>query len=153
MIGFLKNFFGASVNDSQIHEDAVRAMVDLDIDMAKAAHENWKHRLQAYLNGASNEDLSAETICFDDRCDLGRWIHGPAKTSLGRFPGFTALMGHHKMFHYTASNVVALSKAGKEAEARKMLEGQFESFSKAVVAELDTLREVTASRKAARRRA
>jgi hypothetical protein len=153
MIGFFKSFFGSSVNDSQIHEDAARAMANLDIDMAQAAHQNWKLRLLAYLDGSSNENLSAETICFDDRCDLGQWIHGEGKASLGRFPGFTALMGHHKMFHYAASNVVALTAVGKHAEARQMLNGQFESFSRSVIAELDTLREISTSRRGARQAA
>lgn len=153
MIGFFKSFFGNSVNDSQIHEDAARAMANLDIDMALAAHQNWKLRLQAYINGSSNEDLSAETICFDDRCDLGQWIHGNGKATLGRFPGFTALMGQHKMFHYAASNVVALVAAGKDAEAQQMLEGQFEAFSRAVVKELQTLRDISASRRTPRQRA
>jgi len=153
MIGFFKSFFGNSVNDSQIHEDAARAMADLDIDMALAAHQNWKLRLKAYLNGSSNEDLSAETICFDDRCDLGQWIYGNGKAKLGRYPGFTALMGHHKMFHYAASNVVALAAAGKKDDALQMLEGQFQSFSRSVVTELETLREISTSRRGARQRA
>lgn len=66
------------------------------------------------------------------RCDLGQWIHGKGQAHPGNFPGFTALLEHHKMFHYAASNVVALSHAGKEAEAQKMLEGPFAGFSKAV---------------------
>jgi hypothetical protein len=139
MFGFFKSFFGNSVDDSQIAEEAAQAMDALDIQMAKAAHENWKIRLQAYLDGASTEDLSAETICFDDRCDLGQWIYGPGQQRLGRFPGFTALKGHHKMFHYAASNVVALTKAGREDEARKMLATQFAGFSKNIIADLDQL--------------
>lgn len=154
MFGFFKSFFGNSVNDSQIAEEAAQAMDALDIQMAKAAHENWKIRLQAYLDGASTEDLSAETICFDDRCDLGQWIYGPGQQRLGRFPGFTALKGHHKMFHYAASNVVALAKAGREDEARKMLNTQFAGFSKNVIADLDQLEAlVTEVKKIRRKRA
>jgi len=150
MFSFFKGFFGNSVNDSHMEADAARAMGELDIDMAQAAHENWKLRLQTYLDGRSEEELSAETICFDDRCDLGRWIHGPGTASLGRFPGFTALLGHHKMFHYAASNVVALTKAGKDGEARKMMMRQFEPLSGSVMADLDLLRKIAASSKAAR---
>lgn len=100
----------------------------------------------SYLDGSSSEELSAETICFDDRCDLGKWIHSSGQANLGRFPGFTALVGRHKMFHYAASNVVALSKAGKEAEARKMLTGQFEAFSRSVVSELEELQDIQTRR-------
>ena len=46
------------------------------------------------------------------------------------------------MFHYAASNVVALAKAGREDEARRMLATQFAGFSKQVVDELDRLEAV-----------
>ena len=142
MLGFLKSFFGNDNRDSQLEAELAIAADGLDIQMAMAAHDNWKLRLQAYLNGASKEDFLPEVICFDDRCDLGRWIHGDGAARLGRYPGFTALLGHHKMFHYAASNVVALSKGGKEAEAQKMLEGSFNSFSAAVNQDLMALKQV-----------
>jgi len=151
MFNFFKSFFGNSTLDSRMHEDAARVMTELDLDMAKSAHENWKFRLQAYMDGRSEENLCAETICFDDRCDLGQWIHGPGQASLGRFPGFTALLGHHKMFHYAASNVVALAKAGKDDAARKMMSQQFEPLSQSVIADLDSLRQIAATPKTARR--
>jgi len=136
MLSFIKSFFGSASNDSLMHSDLVEAADALDIQMAIGAHENWKLRLQAYLDGTSKEEFSAEVICFDDRCDLGKWIHSAGKARLGRYPGFTALMNHHKMFHYAASNVVALTKSGKADEAREMLDGQFLNFSKSVVADL-----------------
>ena len=112
----------------------------VDIDMAIASHENWKYRLQAFLDGRSTEKFVAEEICFDDRCDLGKWIHGTGKAKLGNFPGFTALQGHHKMFHYAASNVVALAQAGKTEEANKMLDVQFTQQSAEVVRDLRMLK-------------
>lgn len=144
-MGFLAHFFGSGhdARDSELEAEIVSAVRDgLDIETVMAAHENWKYRLLAYLDGVSKEQFSAEDICFDDRCDLGKWIHSSGQARLGKFPGFTALLGHHKMFHYSASNVVALSKAGKEADARHILEGQFESFSKAVVGDLKALHDV-----------
>lgn len=140
MFEFLKKFFGdEDGRDSQLEAQIVNAVESLDIQTAISAHENWKLRLQAYLDGASSEVFAAEDICFDDHCDLGKWIHGSGQARLGKFPGFTALMGHHKMFHYAASNVVALSKAGKENEARNILNGQFAMFSKEVVGDLGML--------------
>lgn len=152
MLGFIKNFFGgaSAANDSQLAGNVASAAQSLDIDMAIAAHENWKLRLQAFLDGSSTEQFSPEVICFDDRCDLGKWIHGEGKARLGTFPGFTALMGHHKMFHYAASNVVALSNAGKEEDARKMLQGQFSKFSGEVVQDLSDLQQLVESSKKVR---
>lgn len=148
MLKFLRGFFGGGADqDSELMGDVAKVAESLDIQMAIAAHENWKLRLQAFLDGVSTEQFSPEVICFDDRCDLGKWIHGPGKQRLGAFPGFTALLGHHKMFHYAASNVVALSNAGKMTDARKMLAGQFSTFSSEVVRDLVTLRQLAESGK------
>lgn len=108
----------------------------LDLQAAIAAHRNWKTRLDAYLAGHSDEDLRAEQICFDDRCALGKWIHGPAKAALGHLAGYQRLVADHRMFHYAASNVVALAQAGKAGEALAILEGPYDAASRKVVAAL-----------------
>ena len=152
MISFLKKRLKhpQTPTDKLIPVEVTRTLDEFDIDAAIASHQNWKYRLFAYLNNESNEDMSPEVICFDDRCDLGRWIHGSGKAHLGSYPGFTALMGHHKMFHYAASSVVALSKAGREAQAQKMLAEQFAAYSKAVVHDLERMRRAAVhARKAA----
>lgn len=142
MLTIFKSFFGKASNDSQMDSEIVGAMESLDIEAAMLAHENWKFRLTSYLNGTSKEEFIAEVICFDDRCDLGQWIHSKGKASLGKYPGFTALMSHHKMFHYAASNVVGLEKGGKSGEAKKMLNDQFATFSKSVIHDLQLLQAV-----------
>jgi hypothetical protein len=140
-------FFGTS-KQSQSEIDLARAALnDLDIQVAIAAHENWKNRLQAYLDGTSKEVFVAENICFDDRCDLGKWIHSSGKAKMGQYPGFTALMSHHKMFHFAASNVVALQSRGKTAEAAVILAGQFAQFSKSVVGDLNALKSMAVKHK------
>lgn len=156
MISFLKKRLKhpQTPTDKLIPLEVARTLEEFDIDAAIASHHNWKYRLFAYLNNESNEDMSPEVICFDDRCALGRWIHGSGKANLGTYPGFTALMGHHKMFHYAASSVVALSKAGRQAQAKKMLAEQFAAYSKAVVHDLERMRRAAVhARKAAERSA
>ena len=142
-MSFLSSLFGnflGSGKQSQTDVDQARsALDDLDIQVAISAHENWKNRLQAYLDGTSKEVFDANVVCFDDRCDLGKWIHSSGKAKLGQYPGFTALMSHHKIFHFAASNVVALQSRGKTAEAEVILRGQFTQFSKAVVGDLKAL--------------
>ena len=95
--------------------------------------------MHAYLDGKTSETFEPDVICFDNRCDLGQWIHGPGQERLGKYPGFTALVDNHKMFHYAASNVVALAQAGKTDEAHKMLEVQFAQHSAEVVRDLQHL--------------
>jgi len=143
----LKSFFGGSSDHEAMDTGGHAVLAQLDIQAAQLAHENWKVRLQAYLEGRSNEQFSPEVICFDDRCDLGKWIHGEAQQRMGKYPGFTALVGHHKMFHYAASNVVSQYQAGHVEEARKTLDGVFAHHSHAVVESLDLLAQVARSRK------
>ncbi|MBI5276161.1 MAG: CZB domain-containing protein [Burkholderiales bacterium] len=147
MFEALKRFLGGAPEHTELDSGSQKALELLDIEAAKAAHLNWKIRLHAYLEGKSNENFAPEVICFDDRCDLGKWIHGEGKQRLGRFPGFTALVSHHKMFHYDASNVVSQFQAGHAAEARKTLEGVFAQHSRSVVESLDTLAHLSRPRR------
>ena len=136
----LKNFFGiGAAPKKELADEVARAAVNVDFEMAIAAHENWKLRLQSFLAGRSTETFVAEEICFDDRCDLGKWMYSTGRAKLGTFPGFTALIGHHKMFHYAASNVVALAQAGKIEEAEKILSMQFALHSHEVIRDLQML--------------
>lgn len=147
MVSLFRMFFGGgdAVATQPPGSDFNEAISGLDIDLARAAHENWKLRLQAYLAGHSREDFSPDTICLDNRCDLGQWIHGPGQARLGRYPGFTALVRQHRMFHYTASNVVALQLAGQVAEAQQMLDHHFQDYSHQVVQSLNQLQQIALS--------
>lgn len=143
-MGFFKRFFGtkAGVRDSRLQAEAVDAAQGLDIDAAVAAHLQWKRQLQARLNEGGDPLLDGGPDCRDDRCDLGRWIHGRGRARLGTFPGFTELMAHHRLFHHVACNVVALKRAGKHADARRMMADQFESYSDRVTQDLRLLQQV-----------
>jgi Chemoreceptor zinc-binding domain len=132
-------FFGSSKQSQADIDKARAALSDLDIQVAIAAHENWKNRLQAYLDGTSKEVFDATVVCFDNRCDLGKWIYSSGQAKLGKYPGFTALMNNHKTFHFAASKVVFLQSRGKTAEADEILKGQFARLSKSVVGNLEAL--------------
>lgn len=113
---------------------------EIDIDTAIAAHENWKLRLQNYLNGNSNETLQPEIVCLDDRCDLGKWLHGPGTQRLGKYPAFSVLIARHKYFHVQASNVVALAQTNQKDKAMQALEGSYRYASNQVVLLLKELK-------------
>ncbi len=144
MFGFLASFFGRDTQetDSTLSEKMVRAADELDIETAISAHQNWRLRLELYLAGTSQETFIPSVVCSDNHCALGRWIYGKGGTYLGKYPGFTALKNHHKMFHLTASNVVALTQADKKNEADKILSTQFEQFSSKIVEDLQQMKEV-----------
>jgi hypothetical protein len=134
---------GPAASASQLGLDAKAAaaiLAEIDIDTAIAAHENWKLRLQNYLNGNSTENLQAEVVCQDDRCDLGKWLHGPGGQRLGKYPAFSVLVARHKYFHLQASTVVALAQANDKEQATKTLEGSYRHASTQVVLLLKELK-------------
>lgn len=136
------------VSESQLAHEMVRAADGLDIETAIATHENWKLRLRLYLAGTSQEVFSPNVVCLDDRCDLGKWIYSKGATHLGKYPGFSALQSHHKLFHHTASNIISLIQAGKKTEADRILTTQFDGFSKMILGDLERIRKVVEETKA-----
>jgi hypothetical protein len=156
-MGFFSNLFGTdkpydamqdssrlpSGSDDGIRVDAATAaavLAEIDVDTAIAAHENWKLRLQNYLDHKSTEDLKPEVICADDRCDLGKWLHGPGQQRLGKYPAFSVLIARHKYFHVQASTVVALAQAGDREKANQTLSSSYRHASNQVVLLLKDLK-------------
>ena len=153
-MGFFSRFFGReterkpdgsepSARASEMGLDARTAdaiLAELDIDTAIAAHENWKLRLQNYVDGKSTETLQPEIVCLDDRCDLGKWLHGPGNQRLGKYPAFTMLVARHKYFHVQASTVVAAAQAGDRDRATQTLEGGYRHASNQVTLLLKELK-------------
>lgn len=114
-------------------QTAAAVLAEIDIDTAISAHDNWKIRLQNYVNGQSTEDLQPELVCLDDRCDLGKWLHGPGGQRLSRYPAFSMLVARHKYFHVQASTVLALAQAQDKEKAEQMLQGGYRQASSQVI--------------------
>lgn len=100
---------------------------------AVEAHLSWKMRLNDYLKGHSTEELQPQHICQDNRCVLGKWIHGPGKARFGEIPLFQQLTEEHAKFHYHASKVVEAHQAGNSALAEQLLQEDFAHQSKKTV--------------------
>ena len=158
-MGFFSRFFGTDkldkadsslsrLPDSLLEPDelgldaqaSAAVLAEIDIDTAIAAHENWKLRLQNVLDGKSSEELRPEVVCLDDRCDLGKWLHGPGGQRLGKYPAFTALVARHNYFHVQASNVLALAQSGEAEKAAQTLGSSYRHASNQVVLMLKELK-------------
>ena len=92
---------------------------DFDFDAAIGAHRQWKVKLRKAIAG--HETLDAQTICLDDRCPLGRWIHGPGGKRWGSRPTFSELLGKHAEFHSEAGAVARKINAGDYADAERLI--------------------------------
>ncbi len=99
-----------------VQEDRVD---DFDFDQAIDAHRQWKVRLRKAI--AEHAQLDAETICRDDRCPLGQWLHGAGGRRWSSRPTFTELLGKHAEFHAAAGAVARKINAGAYGDAERLI--------------------------------
>jgi methyl-accepting chemotaxis protein len=92
---------------------------DFDFDQAIEAHRQWKVKLRKAI--ADRTHLDAATICRDDRCPLGQWIHGAGGRRCGGGPGFVELMSKHAEFHGAAGDVARRINAGAYSDAERLI--------------------------------
>lgn len=112
----------------------------LNFRTAIAAHQKWKQRLQAVVDGTSVEVLSVPVVCRDDQCVLGKWIHGPSATAFAAMEQFVRLKKNHAFFHMCAGKVLSLAQEKNHDAARRELEsGNYARVSQDVVLDLATM--------------
>lgn len=112
----------------------------LNFYSAIQSHQKWKARLGDYARGEGTEQLNAETICRDDRCPLGIWLHNQARVPHAQFGLFNRLVEEHAEFHRQAAEVVRLIQAGAAESARaELAKGQYARISHRVIATLSEL--------------
>ncbi len=127
---FFKSKDSSNGEDEKTAKAALaKATRNLDIDISIAAHENWKIRLDSFVEGRSTEAFTASDVACDKTCELGKWIYSDGEASLGKYAAFVDLKAQHKMFHFTASSVISLTQAGKTDEAHSLLNSDFEKLS------------------------
>jgi methyl-accepting chemotaxis protein len=105
---------------------AAVSVAGFDFDKAIDAHRQWKVKLRKAIS--DHEKLDGDTICRDDQCPLGKWIHGPGGAQWGGRPTFVDLQKKHAEFHQAAGNVARQINAGKYEQAEKLI-GSGSSFA------------------------
>lgn len=136
---FLKNLFGPSLSEEE--RESIKKELQKEINFIEAirAHTAWKSRLQNALDGKSEEVLVPAHICEDNRCVLGKWIHGSGGARFGKEQMFSSLRSEHASFHVHAANVVELTQAGDPSAAQRVFENEYSHASHEVVSILMTL--------------
>jgi hypothetical protein len=123
MFDLLKRFLGGD-SSAEVKIDADKAEVEgLNFQSAIDAHIKWKLRLADVIAGRSQEKLEVATVCRDDQCVLGKWIHGPGGNKYGRSDVFTELRDTHAYFHKCAAHVLGEAQKGNRDQAQKLLDG------------------------------
>lgn len=104
-----------------IREDLPDNMEGLSTRVAIQAHQAWSQRLRDYIDGKSSEQLDPEVVSCDDKCVLGKWIHGTALPKFGNLNEVEGLRDHHAQFHKIAGNIIRLHDDGQSSEAEQFL--------------------------------
>ena len=94
----------------------------INIKTAIDAHIRWRHRLESFVLGTSEERLYYDLVSADDQCVLGRWIHGEAQVKYGHLALFGELVTVHAQFHRHAGEVLGKANAGRHDEALALLQ-------------------------------
>jgi hypothetical protein len=114
----------------------------MNFDDAIVAHMRWKFRLADYIQNKSVETLDPTVVGLDDRCDLGKWIHG--HTARASDVDFEELQREHAAFHRTAASVLEAVAAKDAADAKRLLDGPYAITSSRVVVLIKRLRDKAA---------
>jgi hypothetical protein len=90
-----------------------------EIEAILAAHRTWKSRLAAAVN-AGAAAVTVEDAIDDDRCTIGKWLHGTP--DLERRPPLQQIAVLHERFHREASTALKLALAARNDEAREVMD-------------------------------
>ena len=112
------------------------------------AHTKWKARLINYVKGTSTENLDVAKVSKDDVCDLGCWIHGPAKAHAAQSE-YKALKSAHADFHRSVGKIVQYVHDGKADEAQRLLGGEFFQNSNKTIKAINSLHAMVEGRASA----
>jgi methyl-accepting chemotaxis protein len=107
---------------------------------AENAHAKWKMRLVQHIGGNSHDSFDVEAVSCDDKCDLGKWIHGPA-TKYSTLSEYKNLKTSHADFHKTVGAIIRCVEDHKTDEARKLLGGNFAAASKKTIGAIQAMRD------------
>ncbi len=91
----------------------------MDLEHAVQMHAAWKTKFRAAIS--NDESMDVATISKDNCCEVGKWLHGEAKTRFGNLSGFRECVPKHAAFHVEAGKVASAINSKKHAEAEAML--------------------------------
>ncbi len=91
----------------------------MNLDEAINKHAEWKVKFRVAMT--KKEQLDAAAIRADNRCDLGKWLHGEGQHTHGSNGNFANLVSMHADFHRAAGKVAEQINGGSFERAEAML--------------------------------
>lgn len=107
-----------------------------DIAKVKAAHLQWRSRLEGVLRG--QETLSSEEVTSDHECQFGKWYYGPEGQTLKGSPHFATVGEQHRHIHQYAKQIVEQVGQGNPNRGDALM-GEFERCRHSFFEALDEL--------------
>lgn len=92
----------------------------MDLNNAIGMHIEWKTTLRNAIKQQSS--LDAAVISKDNQCDLGKWLHGEARSKHGQLASYTNCVAKHAAFHVEAGKVAEAINSKNFDAAEKMLD-------------------------------
>lgn len=92
------------------------AAIGMDFDKAIDVHVQWKDKLAAYIANP-DRSLKSATVELDDRCELGKWLHGEGRKNC-KLPEFEKVVSDHARFHKAAGDII------RKADSRQLTKGE-----------------------------
>jgi methyl-accepting chemotaxis protein len=90
-------------------------MSTVNFALVKMAHQTWRLRLRAYLNG--REDIGPEEVVSHRECTLGKWIYSSGTAQHGQMREFQELEKTHREMHVLVKQIVDMKRLGRMQEA------------------------------------
>jgi len=97
-------------------------------------------RLVQFVGGQSHESFDVDAVTCDDKCDLGKWIHGPA-TKHSLMAEYKNLRASHAEFHKTVGAIIGCVHHHKTDDARRLLGGDFVATSRKTISAIHAMRD------------
>lgn len=95
--------------------------MNMDLDQAIQKHAEWKLKFRKAIS--EHQEMDAITISKDNCCDLGKWLHGEAKSKFSKLVAYQTCVEKHAAFHKEAGKVATLINNKKYDEAEKTISG------------------------------
>lgn len=125
---------------TQTPEEGVQSEVGgLDFAAAIRAHQAWKGRLLAVVEGQSQDMPASAEVSRDDLCVLGRWLHGPGCQAFQGEPLLDTVRTTHARFHLLAGAVLRAVEENRVQDARRLLTSDYQRASVQVQGKLAEL--------------
>lgn len=108
----------ASQLQGMVHRFRVENL-HFDFEMARAVHQTWVARMDAFLAG--REDIDEREAVSHHHCELGRWYDGDGLKRYGHIAEMQILEAPHRELHELIRDTLARRKRGEDIDNAAVL--------------------------------